>query len=302
MKIERTPWGWKVLAPAKVNLSLCLKGRREDGYHELETVMLALRFYDELQLELADDSVLELTVSGAENVPNDDRNLVVRALQALRAAMGCSRGARVRLTKRIPSQAGLGGGSSDAAAALVAGNRLWSLGLSPAQLSTIAATLGSDVAFFLPVDPRYGARAAVCTGRGERVAPFPPGRSLPIVVVKPAVGLPTSAVYANYSAANNVQFVPTPAKSAEIAQVLCRGLLNSLGALMRNDLQGPALALCPELAEVKAGFDRLPVVAHQLSGSGSAYFAVCRSLLQAQQVAKLARKRRWGESWAMLSC
>jgi 4-diphosphocytidyl-2-C-methyl-D-erythritol kinase len=301
MKLERTPWGWKVLAPAKVNLSLCLQGRRDDGYHELETVMLALRFYDELQLEPADDGRIEFEVVGAEDIPTNESNLAIRALKALQVATGCSRGAKVQLTKRIPSQAGLGGGSSDAAAALVAGNRLWDLRLSHAQLSTIAATLGSDIPFFLPT-PRFGARAAVCTGRGERVAPFSSGRSLPIVVVKPAVGLATSAVYANYSAASCVQSSPDRAKSAEITEVLCRGLLNSLGALMRNDLQAPALALCPELAAVKAGFDRLPVVAHQLSGSGSAYFAVCRSMRQAQQVAKLARERRWGESWAMLSC
>lgn len=296
MKLERTPWGWKVLAPAKVNLSLCLQGRRDDGYHELETVMLALRFYDELQLEPADDGVLELTVSGADNIPSDERNLVIRALSTLRSATGCSRGAKVRLTKRIPSQAGLGGGSSDAAAALVAGNRLWELGLSLAQLSSLAANLGSDVPFFL------APRAAVCTGRGEQVAVFTPGQSLPVVVVKPSVGLATSAVYANYSAASCVQSSQDRGKSAEIVQVLCRGRMNSLSALMRNDLQAPALALCPELAQVKAGFDRLPVVAHQLSGSGSAYFAVCRSLRQARQVAKLARERHWGESWAMLSC
>ncbi len=148
-----------------MNLSLCLQGRRDDGYHELETVMLALRFYDELQLEAAEDGVLELTVSGADDVPTDERNLVIRA-ERLRTATGCSRGGKVRLTKRIPSQAGLGGGSSDAAAALVAGNRLWALGLSADQLSTIAATLGSDVPFFL------APRAAVCTGRGEQVRAF----------------------------------------------------------------------------------------------------------------------------------
>jgi 4-diphosphocytidyl-2-C-methyl-D-erythritol kinase len=296
MKLERTPWGWKILAPAKVNLSLCLQRRRDDGYHELETVMLALRFYDELQFNPAEDGSLELMVSGADNVPTDDRNLVIRALNGLRAATGCSRGATVRLTKRIPSQAGLGGGSSDAAAALVAGNRLWELGLSQAQLSSIAATLGSDVPFFLTP------RAAVCTGRGELVAPFTPGRSLPIVVVKPTVGLATSAVYANYSATSCVKSQSSVTESAEIVQVLCRGLINSLRPLMRNDLQVPALALCPELAEVKAGFDRLPVIAHQLSGSGSAYFAVCHSFAQAQRVAKLARERHWGESWAMLSC
>jgi 4-diphosphocytidyl-2-C-methyl-D-erythritol kinase len=301
MILHRTTDTLTLLAPAKVNLSLCVHGRRSDGFHELETVMVGVGLYDELCCSPTshDSSAIELSVNSpdsAAETPSDRRNLVVRALELLQATTGCQQGMRVRLTKRIPAAAGLGGGSSDAASALVAGNLLWHLKLSTTELSRIASQIGSDVPFFL------SPRAAVCRGRGELVTPFEPQRRLPVVIVKPPAGLSTADVYANFSRASGAKTCKPVPESAELLRVLTGGMLNKLGRFMRNDLQPAALALCPKLAQLRDAWERLPVVAHQLSGSGTAYFAICHTLAQARRLARLARQRGWGQAWATLTC
>jgi 4-diphosphocytidyl-2-C-methyl-D-erythritol kinase len=151
-------------APAKLNLHLSVLGRRADGYHELETVMASIGLYDTLRLEPEQDGRLELTCEGADSLAADESNLVLRAARLMAAEHGASPGARLRLLKRIPMQAGLGGGSSDAAAALVGLNLLWNLKLPSAELHRLAAMLGSDVNFFVDSTP-----LALCRGRGEVV-------------------------------------------------------------------------------------------------------------------------------------
>ncbi|MFN0056654.1 MAG: 4-(cytidine 5'-diphospho)-2-C-methyl-D-erythritol kinase, partial [Planctomycetales bacterium] len=172
MHYRELPTAVTVAAPAKLNLFLKVLGKREDGYHELETLMVSVGLYDTLQLKADPSGKIELACHDAgtlppgalprELPPADGTNLVVRAAQLLRQVTGTQQGARLELIKRIPMAAGLAGGSSDAAAALIGLNRLWRLDLTGRELHELAAQLGSDVPFFLCPTP-----AAICRGRGE---------------------------------------------------------------------------------------------------------------------------------------
>ncbi len=183
-----------IRCPAKLNLFLEVLGKRADGFHDLDTVMQAIGLCDELRITPGEEGEgLSLACSDA-SLPTDSRNLVLRAALALRERTGCRRGARLSLTKRIPMQAGLGGGSSDAAGALVGLNAAWGLGLSREELRQVAATVGSDVAFFL-----YGGTAR-CTGRGEVVEPVPAPAVFHYVLVCPNVGVSTADAYGRLGA------------------------------------------------------------------------------------------------------
>ena len=174
MQIHREAVEIVIQTPAKLNLFFEVLGKRGDGYHEIETLMCPIDWYDTCALKKRRVQSWNWNAGGVqwpavaavfEEVPHDGRNLVWRAVDLVRRRTGTKQGARLRLIKRIPTAAGLGGGSSDAAAALAAANLGWSLGLSQAELSALAAELGSDVPFFL-----YRG-AAVCRGRGERIEP-----------------------------------------------------------------------------------------------------------------------------------
>ena len=176
-------------APAKLNLFLEVLRKRPDGYHDIETVMQTISLYDELTLEAA-ESEIRLVTDSAE-IPRDSENLVVKAAELLSNHTGRALGATLHLHKNIPVSAGLGGGSSDAAAALVGLNRLWALELGRDVLHDLAAELGSDVPFFL-----YGG-TAVCRGRGERVTPLADVPPMTYVVVCPPLTVSTREVYEN---------------------------------------------------------------------------------------------------------
>jgi 4-diphosphocytidyl-2-C-methyl-D-erythritol kinase len=250
-------------APAKVNLFLEVVGKRADGFHAVNTLMLAVSLVDSLDFALDGDDEIELTCSDPA-LDAGPENLVMRAAELLRRHTGCRAGARIRLTKRIPMQAGLGGGSSDAATTLVGLNRLWGLGLRVEELAVLAATLGSDVAFFLhpPV--------AWCTGRGEEVSPRPIGRSLHFVLVCPAFGLATAEVY------RGVEVPAAPRNGAAIQAALADGDVAELGRLLHNRLQEPATRLRPDLTALLARLAATRPAGCLLSGSGSAIFALAR--------------------------
>jgi len=188
----------EIWTPAKLNLFLEVLSRRDDGFHEIETLMTPVSLFDTLRLSLSDDRGIDLQCrwstagvegSAAGDLPAREENLVYRALIRLRQRSGVDRGLQVQLVKRIPSASGLGGGSSDAAAALVGANLLWELNWSADRLSSVAAELGSDIPFFL------AGGAAVCRGRGERVEPVWAGPPQSVVLVRPPQGLSTAAVY-----------------------------------------------------------------------------------------------------------
>jgi 4-diphosphocytidyl-2-C-methyl-D-erythritol kinase len=261
----------RVRAPAKLNLFLEVLSKRPDDYHEIATLMLAIDLEDELDFARNDSGELSLT-SDEPDLLTGPENLVYKAACRLRDETGCTAGATIRLKKRIPWQAGLGGGSSDAAATLVGLNDLWRLGLSPAALARIGADLGSDVPFFL------NGPAAWCTGRGEQVAPVTVGRTLDLVLVKPAEGLSTADVYRRLK----VPASPIDGSSAKTA--LASGDVELLGQALHNRLQEPALELSPAVAEWHRRLSTLGAAGTLMSGSGSCLFALCRDASEARRV------------------
>jgi 4-diphosphocytidyl-2-C-methyl-D-erythritol kinase len=184
--------GIALKAWAKINLSLIVLGKREDGYHDLHTVMAAIDLNDDLHFDHADRQGIFLECSGRP-VANDRDNLVVQAARLLAESAGIQPRLKIRLHKRIPIGAGLGGGSSDAATCLAGLNLFWNLNLPIAALARLAAVLGSDVAFFL-----YNS-VALCTGRGEIVQPIPQRCRRPILLIIPDFSLSTRLVYSLYS-------------------------------------------------------------------------------------------------------
>ena len=261
----------RVLAPAKVNLFLEVLGKRADGYHEIATLMLAIDLADELDFAPDESGGLSLTCDDPALGVGPD-NLVLKAAARLRAETGCAAGAQIRLTKRVPWAAGLGGGSSDAAAALEGLNELWKLGLSPAALARIGAGIGSDVPFFL------NGPAAWCSGRGEVVTPAPVGRPLDLVLVKPPEGLSTADVYRRLT-------VPaSPADGTAAKASLASGDVEALGRALFNRLQEPAFGLSPAVAEAYRRVQGVGAAGCLMSGSGSCLFALCRNPSEARRV------------------
>ena len=267
--------GVEVLAPAKLNLFLEVLGRRPDGYHEIESLMMAVNLHD--TLSVSDDPSGAVALSCDDpTLPTGRDNLVVKAAERLKAATGCTRGASVVLKKAIPAQAGLGGGSSDAAATLVALDRLWGLNTPSATIDQIAGEVGSDVVFF-----RY-APAAVCRGRGERVEPVPIREPLHFVLVCPNVGVSTAEVYRKLTPPGE----PRPIRPVLDALHSCGTA--ELGRTLFNRLQPAAEALRPELVAVRdALLDLVPshLDGSLMSGSGSAYFGLARDRTAARDAA-----------------
>jgi 4-diphosphocytidyl-2-C-methyl-D-erythritol kinase len=256
----------RVQCPAKLNLFLEVVRRRPDGYHDLDTIMQAVDLFDDLHVAPRDGDELTLECSDPR-LPTDGRNLVLQAALALREHAGHRGGARFRLVKRIPSEAGLGGGSSDAAGTLLALNALWGLGLSTAELMQVAAAVGSDVAFFLP------GGTAHCTGRGEVVEPLGPVGAFHYVLVCPPVRVSTPEAY------RRLRFPLTPcgATATMLRQPLLGGDPGALGPCLFNRLEGPASEMEPSLADAKARLAATGAFAGVLlTGSGSALFGLCR--------------------------
>ena len=236
--------------------------------------MVSVSLHDTLTVtELDSDEILLECDDPA--LPSGRDNLVVLAAERLRAETGCTRGASIRLQKAIPAQAGLAGGSSDAAAALAALDRIWELRMPADRLDAVAAEIGSDVAFFLH------APAAICRGRGERVDPVALSQPLHFVLVAPSLGLSTANVYRHVTPADPVRPV-APALDA-----LTKGDSAELGRCLFNRLQPVAESLRPELASVRDALANLdpPLEGSLMSGSGSAYFGLCRDLAAAHRAA-----------------
>ncbi len=272
MFVRKTSAGCEIWTSAKLNLTLDVLARRPDGFHELRSRFEAITLYDTLFLKPTPAATLELTCEWAtaggrgESLPRDARNLVIRAISLLQQRYGVRQGAEVHLVKRIPAQAGLGGGSSDAAAALLAARRAWGLGCSLDELRSMAAEIGSDVAFFLHRSP------ADCRGRGEQVVEAENWGRLDFVIVQPPVGLSTRQVFDRC----------TPRAERRPNDTLTSPVVRATrGHRLSNDLQDAARELSPWIERLEGVFSRLGVTAHQMSGSGTAYFAVCRHHRQA---------------------
>lgn len=239
-----------VAAPAKLNLFLHITGRRADGYHLLQSAFMLIDWCDTLHFDTRADGQLSRQDLGVA-LPADD--LVLRAARALQTATGCKRGAHIAIDKQIPSQAGMGGGSSDAATTLLALNRLWQLGLSRQQLMHIGLPLGADVPFFL------GRGHAWVEGIGEQLTPIdlPPAR---FVVVKPQAGLPTARIFSD------------PGLKRDSFPATITGFAAHPYGFGRNDLQPVAEKLCPEMVDALQWLGSLGLQG-RMTGSGSAVFA-----------------------------
>jgi 4-diphosphocytidyl-2-C-methyl-D-erythritol kinase len=285
-------------APAKLNLFLQVLGKRADGYHELETLMVSLDLCDTLRF--APDSSGDLTLdcfdvganrdTGSRHLPPDANNLVLRAAELLRRETATRAGAHIDLFKRIPLAAGLGGGSSDAAATLAALNLLWNLKLSTAELQSLSARLGSDIPFFFTT----GA-AAVCRGRGEKIEPVSLPLGLHFVVARPKSGLSTAEVFRHCRPAAATR---TP---AELIDALKSWRLRDAGAGLHNALQEPAERLNADVVRLRELFSTQPFFGHQMSGSGTSYFGLCATRRQAHRLAARIRARRLGDVFAASS-
>lgn len=256
--------GVRVRVPAKINLALKVGPRRRDGYHPLATVYHAVSLYDEVSAGWGESDEFEVSVSGegADLVPLDEDNLVIRAARLLARTHGPydSLGASLSIRKAIPVAAGLAGGSADGAAALVACAALWDLDLSPEALRALAAELGSDVPFAL-----LGG-TAVGSGRGEEVVPALARGTYHWVLGFGHHGLSTPAVYGRFD-----QLTPRPAAPevpAELMNALRSGDPRQLGAALVNDLQPAALDLQPRLRQVLEAGLELGAVGALISGSG----------------------------------
>jgi 4-diphosphocytidyl-2-C-methyl-D-erythritol kinase len=295
-----------VHAPAKLNLFLEILGKRPDGFHEIETVMTPVSLCDTLtlvdepagRLQLACETVgtaqLAATARHAGLVPptplpGGADNLVVRALEALRRAAGIELGASVRLTKRIPLAAGMAGGSTDAAAALAGANVLWNLKWPDERLAGVAATLGSDIPFF------FARRPAVCRGRGEQVEPIAAGMPLDFVVVAPPVGLSTADVYRACRPATE------PESAATLIDAWRRGDKVGTARRLHNRLQPAAAGLCDWIERMARALARHACLGHRMSGSGTSYFALCRTARQARQIAASLAGCGLGRTFAVKS-
>jgi len=248
--------------PAKVNLWLRVIGRREDGYHELDTLFQAIDLWDVLRIAPAEELSLACDDPG---LPVDGTNLVLRAAEALRARHPERRlGARLTLLKKIPARAGLGGGSSDGAGALLLCRRFWGLPESDADLAAIAASLGADVPFFLMGGTAHG------TGRGDRIEARPVAGEWPLLLGLPPFGVSTGEAYARFDARLTVSGinVSLPILSAH------KWPIENDFRFAVNDLEGVVFEMRPELARFKNALLRGGAKSALLSGSGSAVFGL----------------------------
>ena len=269
--------------PAKINLRLRILGLRVDGYHELITWMQQVSLYDEVRIEPGGNRIL--VYSDRADVPGGRENIAHRAARALREASGRDAlGARIYLKKNIPSGAGLGGGSGNAAGVLWALNQAWSLGMRKAELSEVAARVGSDVPFFL------GGPAAVCRGRGERVEAKESLRSGWFLLVKPPVALSTHEVY-GWSREKLVR----EGRNFDSQNAPVRLGKYEYG----NDLQKIVFPKFPLLESLCEELLRQGAVRAMMSGSGSTVFGFFRRKGEAERAAIRIQK---SEQWKKCEC
>lgn len=278
-----------IRAPAKLNFHLEVLGKRPDGFHELETVMAKLKLHDTLSLSHADAPeisfechfpapLFQQSNSSPALVPANESNLVVRAARLLQTQTGTNQGAHLKLWKRIPVQAGMGGGSSDAAATLIGLNQLWNLQLTETELEGLAAELGSDIPFFI-----RSHTAALCRGRGEIIEPVSVRTNLPILIVQPETGLSTPEVFKHWTPD------VSPRSSNSIRNSFETGNRFGIISSLHNALQKPAEFLNQQVRHTLSFLKNLSLPGVLMTGSGSACFAICHSARQASCISSHLR-------------
>jgi 4-diphosphocytidyl-2-C-methyl-D-erythritol kinase len=270
-QFEQRGNGLLVRAPGKINLSLLVKGKRPDGYHDIESIMAKIDWFDEILIEPGEKTGIELICKGEYKVPEGEENLVYKAAEEIlkiknkKVKSNEERDKRLKITlvKNMPAGSGLGSGSSDAAATLMGINRFLKLDLGKKELAGLAATLGSDVAFFLD------GSIALCTGRGEKVKKLT-GCEFRAFVIVPNVSVSTKRVYENYrhDEAKYRQL------REEISIYIEKKRIDLICGLCANMLQESCFELHPELGVLKKRIESLGIRPVCLSGSGSSMYCV----------------------------
>ena len=296
-QVQQLSTGWLIHTPAKLNLFFELLRKREDGYHEIESLMVPISLYDTLVLEIDRESSVPLSLGcktfppnrrSDEIIPSDERNLAWRAVTAIRRLRELPLGLQLTLFKRIPSQAGLGGGSSDAAATLLLLNCALDLRLNAKELRELACELGSDVPFFLAPTPQ------IARGRGEILVPQAGLPRLHCVVIAPPVGLSTPAVYGRSK-------VPNQPRNMEPLLAALRTGSKTLRDLMWNSLEPAARELSPAILRLAASVAQTECLGQLMSGSGSSYFGLYANARAAARAAKKLRGMDLGQVFQVSS-
>ena len=253
----------KFKTPAKINLGLHIHGKREDGFHELETIFQMISLYDDVELELLSSGIkVECDMPG---VPTDDTNLVCKAALLLRQSYQVEgKGVSIRLKKKIPFGAGLGGGSGNAAGVLMGLNRLWDLNIEREKLLALAAELGSDVPFFLT------SPCALGMGRGEQLKVLKPCAKFQVLLVFPGFPVATSWVYQNLK----LKLTKRENNISILRKNLSLSDITSLGSRLYNDLEPVVIQRFPEVQVVKDELGAWGALGVLLSGSGSTVFGI----------------------------
>ncbi len=282
----------RVSAAAKINLDLQILGRRSDGYHEIQTLLQTIDLTDEIGARLAPPAVLELQVTPVGVVSSGSDNLMMRAAEALRRHTGVEVGAKLELEKRIPIGAGLGGGSSDAAAALILLDVLWGLHLQPSELQELAAEIGSDVPFFLT------GGLALAAGRGEIIRPLPDLADYGVVVVTPPIEVATGDVYDRFASGPRL----TARGPKATVDPFAVGSDNAGKTVLPwqdlgNDLEPVVVENWPEVGRAVTALKAMDPLYAAVTGSGAAAFALFPDLEAARDGAVGS-----DESWNIHVC
>jgi len=276
---------------AKINWSLRILGKRPDNFHEVRTTLQTISLHDRLNFELSGEQVV-LSCNDPE-IPTDDRNLIVRAAHALQNRYSIRKGARIQLEKNIPAQAGLGGGSSNAAVALLALAHLWEIGPSPGDLIAVAGGIGADIPFFL-----YGG-SMLATGTGTTLSPLPHSGVHSLIVIAPRVGVATHDAYTSLRAAaltsDTSEFILSSSPKAAISGDSHPWLRDDFA----NDFESVIFDIHPEIRRAKEVLLAAGASAALLSGSGSSVFGVFADHKSQQQ----ALEKIEGEAgWRIFPC
>lgn len=281
-----------MFSPAKINLYLNIFGKRADGYHDLETVMLPVSYGDQITLQLRKASIT--MECDNPNLPVDDSNLAMRAAKLLAESFGIEAGVKISLQKRTPLAAGLGGGSSNAAAVLAGLNRLWNLDVPPGKLGELAASMGSDINFFL------NGGAAVCRGRGERVEPIPCKLSATILLVNPGFGISTKWAYESWARLAS-RLTAKPPEVSLLVRALAEGDLEGAARSLYNALEIPSVGKFPVLELLKEAMRAAGAAGALMSGSGATVFGLFADAKAADVAAAQIREEFGPGTWTQVT-
>lgn len=259
-------------APAKINLSLDVIGKRSDGYHDVEMIMTTIDLADRVRIYTIEQDRIEVSLE-SRYVPSDERNLAFKAAIAFKRRYGLPSGVHIHIEKNIPVSAGLGGGSTDAAAVLRGLNRLWSLGIPMRELADLGASIGTDVPFCV-----YG-NTAIATGRGEKIEPLASPPSCWVVLAKPNIGVSTRAIFQQINLREvvhpNTREIIHALSSKEFAR-----MCNSVG----NVLEDVTLKLYPEVQRIKDIMKQMGAPGVLMSGSGPTVYSLVENYSKAKRI------------------